>query len=108
MKSISLEFAKKYTFWFPAVLNFGFGFLPVLDFSRFRFHTGFGSLKFASKPSVSRFRVKPDQLYYIGILKYSRGPNCRMVPNKSIGRPIFGITSTAIRFYLVKRDLIRP
>ena len=33
--------------------------------------------------------------------KYSKGPNCRVGPIKSVGGPIFGRTYMAIRIYLV-------
>ena len=32
---------------------------------------------------------------------YSKGPNCRVGPIKSVGRTIFGCTYTAIGIYLV-------
>ena len=36
-----------------------------------------------------------------GIVRYSKGPNCRVGPIKSVGRTIFGRTYMAIGVHLV-------
>ena len=40
-------------------------------------------------------------MYFYFKKDYSKGPNCRVGPIKSVGGPIFGRTYMAIRIYLV-------